>query len=100
VIAAGERPSDFPLPQRGKFGRHARGSESTNRLGLAKIIGLTLTFQGDNDGRDRFLRWRGLGCSRRLEVWAAQMKISPAAWRNFWGHLLARAPTGVRDCST
>ena len=60
MIAPGERPSDFPLPQRGKFGRHARGSESTNRLGLAEIIGLTPTFQGDNDGRDRFLRWGGL----------------------------------------
>ena len=65
MIAPGERPSDFPLPQRGKFGRHVRGSESTNRLGLAEIIGLTPTFQGTTMGATVFCDGEVWCCSER-----------------------------------
>ena len=51
-------PADFPLLQCGKFGRHAGGSESADRIGLAEIIGLTPRFQAENDRRERSLRWR------------------------------------------
>jgi hypothetical protein len=51
-------PTDFPLLQCGKFGRHAGGSESADRIGLAEIIGLTPRLQAENDRRERSLRWR------------------------------------------
>ena len=51
-------PSDFPLLQCGKFGWHTGGSEGADRLGLAEIIGLTPSFQAENDRRERSLRWR------------------------------------------
>ena len=49
VTAGGECLPISPSLQRGKFGRHARGSESANRLGLAEIIGFTPRLQAETE---------------------------------------------------